>query len=704
MQLRRRWRGGKAREARPVPSCHQIGHGPQAGSCHQIGTAACPGGSCATCPLYPGQGGLVVALAGNPNVGKSSLFNHLTGSRVTTANYAGKTVMLSKGRSVAFGKVMTVIDTPGTYSLQGFSEDQIVARHGLTNPKPNVIVVVVDASNLSRNLQLFVEVADLGLPVVVALNLEDEARRLGRIIEPDRLASKLSVPVVVTNGQTGEGIRNLCEAVARAAMSRPASPVRLSPEAERAISEVEEAVSAELPEGVGGLGLRATARLLIEGDAETWSLLGDALAGRVRPVVDEVKRNLMAAGAWPLATERVKAIARLTAGVTRQGRRSGDWLLSLWRLSIDRQWGPVILLGVLAFTFWYMYTVGGFLSEALGGLWGELAMPHIASLGSLLFGSGVLSRVFVWTFGSGIEALLTVGIPYVFTFELLLSLLEDSGYLNAAAYLADSVMRPLGLNGRAIIPMISGTGCNVQAILGTRILASRRERFIASALIALVPCSARIAVILGSVGAVSGWVAAAGLGVVLLLIMGAVGVFLNLLLPGERQEIMMEMFPLRRPLLSAVLGRTWVKFSGFMREAVPYMLLGSLVVGFLYETEIMYHLVRPLKPIVSGILGLPEIVGIALLFAALRKEIALQLSVALAAMVTGNPSATLSSIMDPKQIFIFALVSSLYIPCLATYSALSHELGKRQALGISMATVVLAVSVGFVARAIFSVF
>ncbi|HHY44665.1 MAG TPA: ferrous iron transport protein B [Firmicutes bacterium] len=710
MQLRRRWRAGKAGESQRAPSCHQVGPslrkgpGHDVGSCHQRGTAVCPGGSCSTCPLAPGHGELAVALAGNPNVGKSSLFNHLTGSRVTTANYAGKTVALSKGRSVAFGKVMTVIDTPGTYSLQGFSEDQIVARHGLTNPKPNVIVVVLDASNLRRNLQLYVEVADLGIPVVVALNLEDEARRLGRIVEPDRLASVLGVPVVVTNGQTGEGIRSLCEAVMQAAVSRPASPVRLSPEAERAIAEVADAVSQKLPSGVGGLGLRATARLLIEGDSETWSLLGDGLAERVRPVVERVKQNLREAGAWPLATERVRAIARLAVDVTRQMRRSGDWLLSLWRLSIDRTWGPLILLGVLGFTFWYMYSVGGILSETLGGLWGDIAMPHIAALGSLLFGSGVLSRVFVWTFGSGIEALLTVGIPYVFTFELLLSLLEDSGYLNAAAYLADSVMRPLGLNGRAIIPMISGTGCNVQAILGTRILASRRERLIASTLIALVPCSARIAVIMGSVGAVSGWAAAAALGVVLILIMGAVGILLNRILRGERQEIMMEMFPLRRPLLKAVLGRTWDKFSGFMREAVPYMLLGSMVVGFLYETETMYHLVRPLKPVVSGILGLPEVVGIALLFAALRKEIALQLSVALAAMVTGNPSATLSSLMDPNQIFIFALVSSLYIPCLATYSALSHELGKRQAFGISIVTIVLAVSVGFLTRVVLAVF
>ena len=165
----------------------------------------------------------------------------------------------------------------------------------------------------------------------------------------------------------------------------------------------------------------------------------------------------------------------------------------------------------------------------------------------------------------------------------------------------------------------------------------------------------------------------------------------------------MEMFPLRRPLLSAVFQRTWVKFAGFMKEALPLMLAGSMVVGALYETNTMYYLVAPLSPIVSGILGLPAVVGIALLFAALRKEIALQLSVALAAMVTNNPSATLSALIDPNQIFIFALVSSIYIPCLATYGALSRELGRRQALGIAASTLTLSIIVGFVARVVLAV-
>jgi ferrous iron transport protein B len=607
------------------------------------------------------------------------------------------------GQSVIGGHVITVVDTPGTYSLQGFSEDQLIARRALTNPRPDAIAVVLDASNLRRNLQLYAEVADLGIPVVVALNLEDEARRLGRIVERDRLASALGVPVVVTNGQTGEGLVALTEALAKAAAARPADPVKLSDAAETAISKVMKELSVDLHEGVGGLGLRATARLLIEGDKETWSLLPEDVSRRMRPLVSAVSRDLREAGAWPLAAERVRAISRLAADVTLQTRSKGDWLLSLWRLCLDRRWGPVILLGVLAFVFYFMYSVGGAMAGHLGLLWQTYAIPHISAFGTLIFGSGVMSKVFVWTFGSGIEALLTVGIPYVFTFEFLLSLLEDSGYLNVAAYLADSAMRPIGLNGRAIIPMISGTGCNVQAVLGTRILAGRRERIIASTLISLIPCSARIAVIMGSVGAASGPWAAAALGAVIFLIIVGVGWGLNRVLPGERQEMMMEMFPLRRPLLSNVFKRTWIKFTGFMKEALPLMLIGSFLVGLLYETNTMMYLVKPLSPLVSGVLGLPAVVGIALLFAVLRKETALQLLVALAAMTTNNPAATLTDLMTPDQIFVFALVSSIYIPCLATYGAIRSELGKKQAFGIAVFTFTLAIILGFAARVILAV-
>lgn len=694
------------------PSCHAR-TSPDCSAAHCGAGGRWRGGArgCANCPLNAEQASLTVALVGNPNVGKSSLYNRLTGQQVATANYAGKTVELSAAQALIGGVLATVVDTPGTYSLQGFSEDQLVARRGLTERRPDVAVVVLDASNLARNLQLYAEVVDLGLPVVVALNLEDEARRLGRVIAPAELAHALGVPVVRTNGQTGAGITELGRAIAAARALPPAEPLRLSPAAESAIEAVARALGGtqrsdrpgEQHNALGGLSLRAAARLLLEGDQATWDLLAPPAADAVRPIVATAREELRRAGAWPLAAERARAAARVAEAVTRRGGGRTDWLLGLWRASLDPRWGPLILLVVVALLGWFMYAVGGALSAALGGAWQRYALPPIDRLGRWLLGDGAAARIFTWTFGSGIEALLTIGVPFVFTFELVLSLLEDSGYLNAAAYLTDATMHRIGLNGRAIIPLIAGAGCNVPAIIGTRILADARERFIAATLITLVPCSARIAAILGSVGLVAGWGAAAGLFLTILLIIAGVGWAMNRLLPGETQELVMEMFPLRRPLLSAVLKRTWGKFVDFLIQAMPLMIVGSAVVGLLYETGLMYYLVRPLSPVVTGILGLPAIVGIALVFAALRKELALQLTLALAAMAAGTPTAPLTSLMNPKQIFVFVLVSSLYIPCLATYGVLARELGRRQAVGVAVLTLTLAVVIGLIARILLAV-
>lgn len=643
-----------------------------------------------------------LALAGNPNVGKSSLYNRLTGQMVNTANYAGKTVELSTAVTHLADGVALVVDTPGTYSLQGFSEDQRVARKGLTQPRPDVVVVVLDASNLRRNLQLYGEVADLGLPVLVALNLNDEARRLGRMIDPARLSEALGVPVVRTNGQTGLGLDELKRLALAARNDLPAPPLRLAPIAEEAIAAVSSALGDAVPDGVGGLGLRATARLLLEEDVETWRQLPTDLVVRLRSVCSGWQQKLRQANVWPLATERVRSASVIARSVTQAAAPdSRDWLMALWRASMDPRLGPMILLSVLALLGWFLFTVGGALSTAMSGLWQHYAMPLITSAARALFGATPAARIFTWTFGTGIEAALTIGVPFVFTFELILSLLEDTGYLNAAAYLADSFMQRIGLNGRAIIPMIAGAGCNVPAILGTRVLGDKRERFIASTLITLVPCSARTAIILGSVGVVSGWPSVLALVGVLFLVIFAVGRVLNRLMPGKPTDLVMEIFPLRRPLILATLKRTWVKFVGFLKEALPLMILGSLALGVLYETGWMRYLVAPLSPIVHGVLGLPAILGIALVFAVLRKELALQLTISLAAMVTGTSS--LSALLTPDQVFVFALVSCLYIPCLATYGVLVHELGRRQAVASMSLTLALAVVVGFLARVVLAV-
>jgi len=311
-----------------------------------------------------------------------------------------------------------------------------------------------------------------------------------------------------------------------------------------------------------------------------------------------------------------------------------------------------------------------------------------------VFGYGALAGTLLWGLDGGILAALAVGIPYILTFYFVLALLEDSGYMNAAAFLADRVMHLFGLHGRAVIPLMAAAGCNVPAIMGTRVLATKRERTIACTLVVLVPCSARTAVILGSVSLFVGWQWALLVFGVLGLVGLAAGLLLNRILPGEPEGLVMEMFPFRRPSLRLVATKTWKRFGTFLWAAAPIMLLGSFALGALYETGLIWHLSRPLEPIVVGWLGLPAVAGLTLLLSVLRKELALQMLVVFAVARYGVAAHDLRTFMTPHQIVVYALVAAIFIPCIATIVMLWRELGWRRTAAIGTGTVVTALLVG----------
>ena len=293
----------------------------------------------------------------------------------------------------------------------------------------------------------------------------------------------------------------------------------------------------------------------------------------------------------------------------------------------------------------------------------------------------------------GILATLAVGIPYILTFYLILALVEDSGYMNAAAFLSDRVMHRFGLHGRAVMPLIAAGGCNVPAIIATRALSNPRERFIASVLATLTPCSARTAVIIGAVAGVAGWqYALLTYGVLLVVIVGA-GLALNRLLPGDKGALVMEMFPFRRPVVRQVLRKTWRRFREFVWDAAPIILLGSMALG-LSTRPAWSGSSGPLGPIVEGWLLLPAVAGLTLIFAVLRKELALQLLLVFAAVEAGGAVVSISTFMTTSQIVTYAIVNAIYIPCLATIAVLGREVGWRRTVFICAGTIALALLVG----------
>jgi ferrous iron transport protein B len=649
---------------------------------------------------------LAIALAGNPNVGKSSLFNRLTGMGVVTANYPGKTVEVQLAETRFAERAIGIIDLPGTYALGGISEDQWVARQALLDGTPDAVILVLDATNLARNLYLGLQILDMGLPMVVALNIVDQAKARGIEVDVPRLAALLGSPVVPTVATRGAGLDLLmARAVDRATRPLPLPPrLRYSVDVEAAIGKLEAALRT-LPDRPHGLGPRAAAILLLEGDPELGAWLAGAEGAeellRLRDAVVAVLRD--ARGEDPgllLARERHGLAGLIAAEVEQREPRRPSLAERLWRLTTAPATGLPLLALVLAGIFGFLFYVGDWLSTGFSALWTAFASPVIRWPFLTLLGDGALSRTLLWGFDAGINAALAVGIPYVLTFYFLLAVLEDTGYLNAVAFLTDQLMHKMGLHGRAAIPLVAGAGCNVPAIMGTRVLGSMRERVIASTLVVLTPCSARTAVILGAVSLTAGWKPALAIYGVTFALALLTGIGMHHLLPGRGTGLVMEMFPFRRPGLLPILKKTWYRFYAFVVVATPIVLGGSIVLGGLYETGLLWKLAVPLRPVMEGWLGLPAVAGLTLIVAVLRKELALQLLVTLAMVQYGPQARNLLSFMRPDQIFVYALVNTLYVPCLATIAILGRELGWRRAALISGFTVVRALLAGGAARGI----
>lgn len=638
----------------------------------------------------PGSGGTglpVVALVGRPNVGKSTFLARASGRFAEAANAPGTTVGRETREVRTRAGRALLVDFPGTSSLvdrpvgdQPFWRDLLAAD-------PDAILVVVDAGDVARHLPLTIACRDLGLPVVVALNLADEAAARGVQVDAGRLSQLLGVPVRRTVARAGDGVAAVVAiAVARARRRRGVragthSPRGLipadgyPPAIERALA----AAAAELP----------TSHALGAGVIDPSGLGGLVAAGAVAP-------RGAAALLLPDLVEpyRREAAVRHAAEVEVLGARRRPLADRIAAWSI-RPWpGVLILAGVLAATFSLVSVVGAGLAALLSTGWSAWASPAIDAAVRALVPVPALAGALLWGLDSGVLGLLAIGIPYVLLFYLLVAALEDSGYLTSLAVLTDRLLGGLGLSGRTAIPLLAATGCNVPAIYGTRVLASKRERVLASFLVTLVPCSARSAVVVAALMPFAGPGPTAGAFAVIVGVTLGAGIAANALLPGRQSPLVLELAPLRRPLARQVWAKASARFRGFVRMAAPLMVLGSIVLGLAYETGVVWSATAILDPIVVGWLGLPSVAGLALAFAFLRKELALQLLLVLAAATVGAGAASLGELMTPGQLFVYAVVTSVSIPCVATLAALAGELGWRTAAAMSAATLGLAIGVG----------
>ena len=564
-----------------------------------------------------------ILLIGNPNVGKSVIFSRLTGVHVIASNYPGTTVEFTKGYIRIGSEKAEVIDVPGTYSLEPSSRAEKVAVGMLDefiNKGDDIIGInIIDATNLERNLGLTLQLIERGIPLIGCLNFWDETKHTGIHINIKKLENILDIPIIPTCGITGEGIKELVSNMENAKVSS----LKFKPE-------------------------------------NRWLEIGKIL----------------------------KSVQKLTHRHHTILERIGD-------ASIHPITGVPIALIILFLAF----TIIRFIGESLIGyvfepLFENLWAPLIMKLSALFGSSGFIHNILIGKLIDGgidfVESmgLLTTGLfvpiamilPYIFAFYFMLSFLEDSGYLPRLGVLIDNLMHKLGIHGLAIIPMLLGIGCNVPGALATRLLETRRERFIAATLMAIaIPCMAQIAMIAGLVANYGTFALILVFGT-LFIVWIILGILLNFVMKGESPEIFVEVPPYRFPYFIGLLKKLWMRTWGFLKGAVPYMLLGVLVVNVLYTLRIIEFVGKLAAPIVTGILGLPENAVAALVIGFLRKDVAVGMLAPL--------NLTMS------QIVVASVVLTMYFPCVATFTVLIKELGTKDMIKSASIMIVSTLIIG----------
>lgn len=716
---------------------------------------------------FPEPSRLRIALVGQPNVGKSVIFNYWTGLGAIVSNYPGTTVeilegtvflsyhevysprwrpglkdwesieedefqqddrLFRKGRygrrqhwrgigkhfrrwtlkdfdEATEGVQLDIVDLPGSYTIVSPStEDEKVTLRYLQQDTPDVIVNVVDATNLPRNLLLTIALLEFKIPLVVCLNQVDLARRMGIEIDEKKLEALLGVPVIPTVATQGTNLKLLLRIAAKNGVYKGAqqNPRKfLFPDGiEAKLQRLEQRLT-QMQLCPMNLPLRILSQQLLEEYAQCATCIENSLESEealtlVKTIRTEIEEEFEGDIVLILGEKRQQYAVYLTEQVQHGKGKRVPLTERISAILTDRIFGLPIAFLVLIGSLLLMFAAGAIFDATVGEFWEVFINPTAEYLITTYLPSTIVQVILYYGLVLGIQAWLFIAVPFVATFYIILSILEDTGYMARIAFLLDAFMHRFGLHGRAIIPLLTGMGCNVPAVLATRVLSTRRERLIAGFLVVLVPCSAQLAVILGTVGLYASiFLAFIILAIVFGIIIG-LGALLQNTLPGVSHGLVMEIPPLRAPRLKPTIKKTWLRFREFIYIALPLIIIGGAVLGLLLyfpTPEFSYLHVVSLwtAPLVVGWLGLPPEVAAALVYGVLRKELTVELLVILA-------NGPINTFMTTRQMFVFALVTTIYIPCIATIAVLFREYRWKYTLILATSTIILAFFLGGVAN------
>ncbi len=635
--------------------------------------------------------GLRVALIGQPNCGKSTIFNHLVGYKANTSNLPGTTVEYLRSDAWIGGQRAEIIDLPGTYSLTSLDEAEAETRNFLINEPIDVVLNVVDASILSRSLELTLQLLELGTPMVICLNMIDEARRKGIAIDAERLSERLGVPVIPTVAVRGTGVMEATVAVARVANERPVTPApAYSSDVESAIAALEEHVR-DRPRPASLTNPRLTAIKLLEDDpffVERAEADAPDLLAAATPLRRAISTQRGRDAEDVLSAERHSAGMELFEAVATVGPPIITLRDRIDRLLMHPVFGVIALGAILYALFLVVFKLGTLVEGPLVGLFDQ-SIEWLAGLIPPDHVAFFIVQGLIQGFGGAIGIVL----PYLVPFLIGLAVLEDVGYLPRAGYLIDGLMHRIGLHGKSVIPLILGYGCSVPAVMATRILDSKRDRFVTAMLAVMIPCVARTTIIYGLVGYFLGPHLAFLLYVINIVVIAVVGRLLTIVLPSVTPGLILEIPSYRIPSARVIGAKVWLRVREFLWYAVPFLLVGSLVMSVLEYVDVTRYLNLVVLPITWS-LGLPLVVGVPLIFGIFRKELSLVM------LFQALGTAQAATVLSAGQMMTYTLFVLFYVPCIATIAVLKRELGWRETGLVVVGTTAIALIIALLGRGV----
>ena len=629
---------------------------------------------------------LRIALAGNANVGKSVIFNQFTGLHQHIGNWPGKTIRKAEGTLQFKNYTIDFIDLPGIYSLSTFSIEELISREYIANEKPDLVINVIDTCLLERNLFFTLQLLELEVPLVIALNQIDLAKKKGITIDYEKVKEVLGVPAAPTVAVSGKGLYELLEK----AINLIEKKERISPLKPIYGKEIEKRIQ-KLVNLLDNFHLNYSKRWvaikLLEEDKEIEKKIFELnpkiveFAKKFRQELEKIHGH---SSPTIITSERYQVASAISNQIQSIKKLSKITLQEkLHAVTTHKIYGYGVLLTALLSLFIFIFSFGDFTSTILGDF-----LFGLESFFNNIFGSGII-RDLVW--GGIMEGFIggiTVALPYIFPFYLVLYLLEDSGYLSRIAFLMDNLMHKIGLHGKAFIPIMLSLGCNVPGCLGCRIMETSRERLLTAFVVTLVPCAATSVILLGLVGTFVNIQWALALYIFNFIIILILGRIAFKTLPGEPTGLIMEMNDYKIPHMKTVVKQTWFRLKEFILMAFPLIIVGSFIIKLAEISQFLDLISNVFAPVTVSWLGLPAITGIALIFGILRKELTL--------IMLGSLFGTtnFASVMTSDQMIVFTIVAMLYIPCIATIGALVKEFGWKKALTISVSEILLALLIG----------